>query len=105
MKKFCMSYFFTITAVFSLLIAPLPLSAMVQESFGEAHDTYICLGQDLSNIGDIITHIKDLDDSDNSPLNGLHEYIKDGFLVGEYDAVLEALIYAETVVEKKSEQL
>src|SRR6266404_4015511 len=106
MKKFCMSYFFTITAVFSLLIAPLPLSAIAQEItehisiiekdiIAQNPDvSYVDLSKDHSNIAEIISQLSNLDEQPDSPVHQLNAYIKNGFSFAEYNEVLEVLEYA-----------
>jgi hypothetical protein len=89
----------------SLLVAPLPLSAMAK-SISEMEvaiidrnpDTsYVYFGEELKKI---ISQLNDLDDASDSPLCKLNQHIKDGYCIGECDAVVEALEYAERVVQK-----
>src|SRR5579872_7504054 len=91
---------------FSLLVAPLPLSAIAHEiAAGIAQfessiitqnsDTvYVDLSEERSNIKAIISQLSNLDDTYDSPLHALREHIEKGFSIAEYDAVVEALEYA-----------
>ncbi len=111
MKQFFISRFFSLTLALSLLLAPLPLSAMTNSmissiSEAEIHiinedpdNTYISLESNSSDIGKIISYIIDLDNNKNSILTELQEYIENGGLIAQYDAVVEALEYAESVLQ------
>src|ERR1700733_6572604 len=91
MFTFRMRQFFGLFISFSMLVAPLPLSAIAQEiamniSEIEAHVimenpdvSYIYLGKDRSNIADIINQLCPLDDNNNSALHKLYEHIENGF--------------------------
>src|SRR5579872_3014154 len=97
---------FYMTLSFFLFFAPLPLAAMADEMRSEIVKfeeeviaqnpdiIYIDLGERQSNIREIIAQLTDLDDQDDSPLQALNKHIRDGFSIAEYDAVVEALTYA-----------
>ncbi len=97
---------------FSLLVIPLPLSATAENLVEDPYifqcdnaDSYVYLGQDASNIATIIEEINNLDDNSFSLLRELNEHIKNGFDCAEYDAVIETLEYAETVLQSNYKKL
>ena len=97
---------------FSLLMGPLPIVAMAEEIgqyisetekdilAANPENSYIYLGKDQSKIADFISEVCSLDDDINSPLHKLNEHINNGYWIAEYDAVMEALEYAESVLYK-----
>src|SRR5438445_594672 len=111
----------------SLFIAPLPLSAVAKamadrsaiaeemmspiaqfeadiiEKNSDA--SYIELGKERSNIAEIVAILSYWDERDDSLLQALNKHIQNGFSVAEYDAVLEALEYAASVLQKNYAQL
>src|SRR5579872_2492153 len=97
--------FILLISLFSLFSTPLPVNAITHEiaHFEEEviaqnpDTTYVDLSEKQSTIKAIISQLSDLDDHDNSPLQALHEHIKRGFSIAEYDAVLEALEYAASI--------
>src|SRR5438477_7345859 len=109
--------FFYLFLSFVLLIAPLPLSAVTEEIamnisemetdiIAQNPDTsYIYLGKDQSNIASIVSQLCNLDNDLSSPLHKLHEHINNGFFIAEYDAVMEALEYAESIIYKNNKKL
>jgi hypothetical protein len=68
-------------------------------------DLYVYLGKELSDIDQILSRIKNLDDNKNSPLDELHTYIEDGFFLARYNSVLEVLEYADTILQSNSNKL
>src|SRR5438132_12752602 len=109
--------FFSLIISFSLLIGPLPLSAIAQEIAMDISEVeadvimqnpdmhYVYLGKDRSNIADIISQLSDWDEELNSPLHKLHNHINEGFSIAEYDSVMEALEYAESIIYKNHKKL
>lgn len=109
-------FLFLFVSVF-LLAAPLPLSATAQEiamniSEMEADiitqnsgESYVYLGRDRSNIADIIAQLCLLDEDLNSPLHKLNDHINNGFSIAEYDAVIDALEYAESLIHRNHGRL
>jgi hypothetical protein len=99
---------------FSLLIAPLPLSAMIDDvlmaiSQEEVENivrnnnvAFVYLGQDLDSITKLFSDISVLDKKKNSPLQELNNQLKNGFLAIEYNVVAEVLAYAESVIQANS---
>src|SRR4030095_10590456 len=97
----------------NLLLSPLPLAAIVDVkdiklSDGEEQvirnydNTYVYLGNEISHIGSIISSINNLNDDKRSILHALQDHIEEGFRIGLYEEVLEALRYAESVLQNKS---
>lgn len=82
----------------------MPLSAMVQPML-QADTSYVYCGKALSNIGETIALLSELDDNGDSPVHELHEHIKRGFYFAEYDAVVETLEYAQALLEEKQSLL
>ena len=107
------SRFLSLFISFSLLVGPLPLSAIaeaiaanlsdleINNEIKKTDNSYVYLGKDVSNIAEIITRISNLDDQKNSPLAELKYHIEQGFFFAEYNAVIETLAYAETVLQKQ----
>ena len=104
--------FFSLFIACALFVAPLPLSAIAQEistniSQFEAdiidqnpEAVYIDLSKERSNIGAIIAQLSDLDENDTSLLHELNKHIKNGFSFAEYNAVIETLEYATSIINK-----
>ncbi len=59
--------------------------------------SYVYFGEELKGI---ISQLSELDDVNNSPLKKLNQHIKNGYYIGECEAVVEALEYAECVLRK-----
>ncbi len=114
MKQTHYQQLFFLSIINLLLISPL-LAIMdaknIKLSRDEEHiienydNTYVYLGSDVSNIGAILSSIDSLNDDKRSILHALQNHIENGFLIGLYDEVLEALHYAETVLCNKSGML
>ncbi len=68
-------------------------------------DLYLDLSSDHGNLVKIVTEISSLDMDVNSPLCQLNKYIADGNSIALKDTILEILAYAESVVEKKSNNI
>ncbi len=117
MFKIRFSRFFYLFMSFSLLIAPLPLVAMVEDLAGNLSElemsliaensnaSYVFLDKQLSNLAGVIGAISKLDDNENSMLHTLNKHITRGFHYAEHDAVLETLAYAEDILQKNYDQL
>lgn len=102
---------------FSLMIAPLPLVAIAEEIainlsdfeidlLNENPDThYVYINKNFSNISAIVNQLCALDKDKDSLLHQLKKHIAQGFSIAEYDAVVEALEHAESVLEKNYDSL
>src|SRR5437867_288766 len=93
---------FSLLISLSLLIGPLPLSAMLSE--GE-HIEYMYLDRSASNLDAIVSVLSSIDDDGDSPLHQLKKHLEDGFIIGESDAILEVLEYAELLLQKNYKRL
>src|SRR5260221_3725373 len=60
---------------------------------------YVYLGKNLSNLYEVVSAISEFDENDSSILHELKRHIEEDFSVGMYDFVIEALGYAETVLQ------
>src|SRR5207245_5449836 len=99
--------------VLSLLIWALPLVAekrdvadsisecQLQHLYNNSYDRDIYFGKDVSNIVNVIRCISEIDENKNSCLCELRNYIDKGCLFGEWDAVAQALDYADLVLKKR----
>src|SRR5579863_9200259 len=95
----------------ALLLSPLPLSAMSQDIIVKLSNVeqqyitensdhiHIYLGKDVSNIIHVLLRIKDLDNNQSSPLHAFAHHIEQGFVIEDYDTILEILNYAETILD------
>ena len=112
MKQLYYQQIFSLLMV-NLLLSPLSLAAIVdvkdiklsddEEQVIKNYDnTYVYLGNEISHIGSIISSINNLNDDKRSILHALQDHIEKGFLIGLYDEVLEALRYAEIILQNKS---
>lgn len=80
-----------------------------QEELHEVLDNpdvhYDYLGRELSDLYEVIRRISALEDKTHSPIVELQNHIEDGFSIGLHDAVLQALEYAERVIEEHAHEL
>jgi len=56
-------------------------------------------------MADVVAEISKLDENKNSPLCQLHDHIERGFSIGRQDAIVEALVWAESLVNKNYRKL
>ncbi len=75
------------------------------EVLDNSDQQYVYLGEELSELYNVISRISDLENSNDSPLYELKEHIEDGFSIGLFPAVLEALDYAKRTLEQIAEEL
>ena len=111
-KYFSRSFYLFLS--FSLLVAPLPISAIAEDIVihlsnlevavlaENPHLSYIHFDKNLSDITRIISEINELDKNLNSPIRTLNQHISSGFSYAEYSTVLEALEYAEKFLHNNS---
>lgn len=80
-----------------------------QEELHEVLDNpnqhYDYLGRELSDLYDVICRICALEDDPHSVIVELKNHIEDGFSIGLHKAVLQALEYAENVLEEHAHEL
>ena len=70
-----------------------------------AGDSYIDVSKNSSALAEITAQISSWDPDKNSPICQLHKHITDGNSIALKDSVLEALAYAEDLLEKKRSTL
>jgi len=109
------SRFFSLLLSMSLMVAPLPLSSMVEDIViskfeadfinNNADGPYVYLGKELSGITRVVAQISDLDDNDNSLLHALNRHLSNGFSCAEYNIALETLEYAESVLQRNHKKI
>ncbi|HLC06911.1 MAG TPA: hypothetical protein VJJ26_01860, partial [Candidatus Babeliales bacterium] len=106
MKKFRVANCYTNFLAISCLLLPFYLQSIDRErayiSKAELHEVldnvgvhYVYLGKEFSRLYDVMSRINELEDNQASPIYELKKHIEDGFSIGLYDAVVEALDYAE----------
>src|SRR5579872_1239725 len=125
MKHLHPTRFLSFLLSFSLMIAPLPLSAMIEYlvipiadlqaelAIPETDRSYVYLGKELSNIGYVLSAISNLDKNHHSPLLQLKDYIEKGLFLARHDDIADILQYAEHILHthytsldpRKAEQL
>lgn len=77
----------------------------LQEIFNNPDRSYVYVGNEVSNIADVIAEISKLDDNKDSFIWGLVNHIGKGFVIGNYEAVAQALEQAELLLRNKSSLL
>ncbi|HSC25134.1 MAG TPA: tail fiber domain-containing protein [Candidatus Babeliales bacterium] len=77
----------------------------LQEIFNNPRRSYIYVGKEASDIAQVITEISKLDTNENSLVHGLAKHIEQGFSIGNYDAVAQALEEAEVVLHDNAKKL
>ena len=85
---------------------PIYLSAVeVQEIFANPDRSYVYVGKDVSAIPQIIAEISKFDEDKDSLLCALADHIDKGFVIGNYEAVTQALVQAGVVLHKHAHEL
>src|SRR5260221_12698863 len=125
MKQIRISQFSSLAISFGLLVGPLPMIAHeqvpvdqnrqkisihlseveLQEVYNNPKRSYIYIGNDVSDIADVVEEIIKLDDNKNSILWGLRNHIKRGYVISNDDAIREALAYAERLIAQKNHKI
>jgi hypothetical protein len=72
----------------------------LQEIFSNPKRSYVYVGKEISNIANIIEEVSKLEDNQNSAVWGLKNHIDKGFVIGNYDAVAQALEQADVLLKK-----
>src|SRR6266478_7248442 len=75
------------------------------EIISSGNERYVYLGKQFSNLYEIISQINTLEDKPNSIIRELQQHIDDGFSIGLYDSVVEALSYAEKTLRKNASKI
>jgi hypothetical protein len=116
MKKFRLINFYTYFLVISCLLLPLYVQSTnrheayisreeLREVLDNADVKYIYMGTEFSRLYHTISRINSLEDDQNSLLYELQRHIEDGFSIGLYPAVIQALDYAQKTLEINSPKL
>src|SRR5579862_7359692 len=117
LKALCLTLFVTTlvtanTSSFAEATADRPETTQIhlsevelQEIFSNPKRSYVYVGREVSNIADIIEEISKLEDNQNSAVWGLKNHINNGFVIGNYDAVAQALEQAELTLKKHADSL
>jgi Chaperone of endosialidase len=75
-------------------------NAELQEIIDNPTRSYVYVGREASNIADVIDEISKFEDDKDSAVWGLRDHIAKGFVIGNYDAVAQALEQAEVVMNR-----
>ena len=116
MKKFrlidcCTTFLATIVLLFPLHVQATDRndsyisSTEFHEMLENSDMKYIYLGKEFSDLYEVVSRIGKLEDNEDSLLNELQRHIEDGFSVGLYESVLEALNYAEKALQDNSAKI
>src|SRR5438105_15864263 len=88
--------FFAVILAVGLSISNIGLLAVTDQNA----EYYLYLGNELSNFIPIIEELAAFDDQRDSIIHAFKKHITEGFFVAEYDAVVEALEYAQDILER-----
>ena len=77
----------------------------LHEILDNANVRYVYLGEEFSDLYNVISDINALDDDKDSVISELKKHIEDGFSIGLHEAVLQTLEYAEQTLEENSAKL
>ena len=77
----------------------------LQEIFNNPKRSYVYVGKAASNMADVINEICKLDKNQDSFVWGLKKHIDQGFVIGNYDGVAQALEQAEAVLLEQRDAL
>src|SRR6266404_516114 len=75
-------------------------TAELQEIYDNPTRSYVYVGREASNIADVIAEISKFEDDKSSAVWGLKDHIERGFVIGNYDAVAQALEQAEAIANR-----
>jgi len=111
MKKFRLLNCYTALLVASFLLLPTQVqstdqneayisSVELHEMVDNAHMKYVYLGKEFSDLYKVVSKIHSLEDNKDSIISHLQQHVDEGFSVGLYDSVVEALDYAEKVLQE-----
>src|SRR5260221_6651003 len=116
MKKFWLMSYCTTLSIISFLLFSLPIQAKnkraphishseFNEVINNGNERYVYLGKQFSDLHEIISQINTLEDKPNSITRELQQHIDDGFSIGLYDSVVEALSYAEKTLQRNNSKI
>src|SRR5438445_5895178 len=109
MTKIFLSHCYA-SLLLAFLCLPVSLSATLSEIernqlVDNGEESYIYCGKDHSRMAEVIERISKFDENKNSPVCQLHDHIERGFSIGRRDAIVEALTWAEEIINKNYEKL
>jgi|GEM_PF-5300358 len=82
------------------------LSAVeVQEIFNNPDRSYVYIGKEVSVIPQVVTEISKLEENKESLVWALADHIEKGFVIGNYEAVLQALEQSAVVLQNHANEL
>src|SRR5438128_1611814 len=114
MKKFWLMSYGTIFLVLMLCVSPIQAKdkrsphishAEFNEVIKNGNERYVYLGKQFSDLYEVISQINTLENKPNSITRELQQHIEDGFSIGLYDSVVEALNYAENALRKNAAKI
>ncbi len=70
------------------------------ELINNTRESYIYCDKHRSKMAEVVEQISQFDKDRNSPLWQLHRHINDGFSIGRKDAIVEALMHAEKILNE-----
>lgn len=113
MKKFRLANCYSLAMSFLLLVFQVhAVESEVYISKEELHEIldnadlqYVYLGEEFSNLYNVVARINALEENEDSIIGELKKHIEDGFSIGLYEAVLKALEYAESTLEETASKL
>jgi hypothetical protein len=82
-------------------VSPEELHEMLENGDGK----YVYLGKEFSDLYEVVSRIHTLENNEDSILGELQQHIEEGFSVGLQGAVVEALEYAEKVLDNNSTKM
>src|SRR5438477_474426 len=105
MKKLFFSRFLSLFMMLGLLLTNIPLAAIadpVIDISSKEDDAfhYVYLGEELSNLPRIVEQASAFDEDQDSLLHAMKKYMDEGFVIAGYEEVVEALEYAQHVIER-----
>lgn len=93
----------------SLLVLSLSLNAFSETEFyqliNNEDETYVYCDKNRSKMAEVIAEISTFDEDKNSPVCQLNDHINKGFSIGKQDGIIEALVWAEEVLNKNYTRL
>jgi len=113
MKKFRLAHCYSLAISFLLLTFQVQTveneiyvsKEELHEILDNADQRYVYLGEQFSDLYRVVSCINELEENEYSIIGELKRHIEDGFSIGLYEAVLKALEYAESTLEKHASKL
>ena len=77
----------------------------LEEIFKNPTRSYVYVGSEINSIAEVMQELSKLDENPNSLIHSLARHIENGFVIGHYDAVAQALEEAEALLQKSADVL